>query len=318
MRLLFLSLTFLGFASASSILQQRELENAVSFVLVGDSTTNNGTTVNSGGWSNGFCASLKPGTFCSNRASNGKTTGTIVDSGFYALALADIKQEARRSHFRSSTKNLTSPTFLLSKLQVKKHKTVFVTFSFGHNDMKIAPPESMGANLTRFIAETRSLGAYPVLITSVSRRSFVGETDVIKDTLGPWADETTRVGATTKTPVLPLLATSISYQESIGRVATWILNRSPTDFTHLNLSGQHLYGRMVADLFQLFALNYEGIPKVKSPFITDPPLSLALYSGKQYVFVAEYPPNNGTVLTSSTAVFSGSATLSATPSVSSV
>lgn len=28
------------------------------------------------------------------RASNGKTTGTIVTSGFYALALADIKAEA--------------------------------------------------------------------------------------------------------------------------------------------------------------------------------------------------------------------------------
>lgn len=84
----------------------------MSFVLVGDSTTNNGTTVNcesislfcgrrrgegseesgeggrderqaelidhvacvflaprdaAGGWSNGFCASLKKGTFCSNR-----------------------------------------------------------------------------------------------------------------------------------------------------------------------------------------------------------------------------------------------------------
>lgn len=54
--------------------------------------------------------------------------------------------------------------------------------------------------------------------------------------------ETIRVGAEQKVPVLPLLAASISYQESIGRIATWILNRSPTDFTHLNLSGQHLYG----------------------------------------------------------------------------
>jgi hypothetical protein len=46
----------------------------------------------------------------------------------------------------------------------------------------------MGANLTTFIKETRKLGAYPVLITSVSRRNFVDQTDIIKDTLGPWAN----------------------------------------------------------------------------------------------------------------------------------
>lgn len=54
--------------------------------------------------------------------------------------------------------------------------------------MKIGPPSSMGANLTAFIAETRSLGAYPVLVTPLSRRTFVNDTDVILDTLGPWAN----------------------------------------------------------------------------------------------------------------------------------
>lgn len=52
-----------------------------SFVLVGDSTTANGTTPNSGGWSRGFCGSLEVGVFCSNRAANGRTTGTIVTDG---------------------------------------------------------------------------------------------------------------------------------------------------------------------------------------------------------------------------------------------
>lgn len=52
-----------------------------SFILVGDSTTANGTTPNSGGWSRGFCGSLEEGVFCSNRAANGRTTGTIVTDG---------------------------------------------------------------------------------------------------------------------------------------------------------------------------------------------------------------------------------------------
>jgi hypothetical protein len=54
--------------------------------------------------------------------------------------------------------------------------------------MKIGPPSSMGANLTRLISETRALGAYPVLITSVSRRNFVNDTNIILDKLGPWAE----------------------------------------------------------------------------------------------------------------------------------
>jgi hypothetical protein len=62
------------------------------------------------------------------------------------------------------------------------------------------------------------------------------------DAFLPVLPESTRVAANTSTPLVPLLAASIAYQERIGREATWILNRSPTDFTHLNLSGQHLYG----------------------------------------------------------------------------
>lgn len=46
-----------------------------SFVLVGDSTTANSTTPKSGGWGNGFCASLEADTWCSNRAANGRSTG---------------------------------------------------------------------------------------------------------------------------------------------------------------------------------------------------------------------------------------------------
>lgn len=59
-----------------------------SFVLVGDSTTNNGTTLKSGGWGNGFCSSLEAGTWCSIRAANGRSTGTIVSDGMSAPRLA--------------------------------------------------------------------------------------------------------------------------------------------------------------------------------------------------------------------------------------
>jgi len=70
---------------------------------------------------------------------------------------------------------------------VAKGRRTLVTIQFGHNDQKIAPPESMGANLTEMVMEIRGLGAEPVLVTSLTRRSFNSD-GTIADTLGPWAD----------------------------------------------------------------------------------------------------------------------------------
>ena len=62
-----------------------------------------------------------------------------------------------------------------------------MTIQFGHNDQKIAPPESMGTNLTLMVQQVRALGAEPVLVTSLTRRTFNAD-GTIDDTLGPWAD----------------------------------------------------------------------------------------------------------------------------------
>ena len=45
----------------------------------------------------------------------------------------------------------------------------------------------MGTNLTEMVREIRDLGAEPVLVTSLTRRSFNSD-GTIADTLGPWAD----------------------------------------------------------------------------------------------------------------------------------
>lgn len=62
-----------------------------------------------------------------------------------------------------------------------------MTIQFGHNDQKIAPPESMAANLTSMVQQIRAIGGEPVLVTSLTRRSF-NANGTVADTLGPWAD----------------------------------------------------------------------------------------------------------------------------------
>ncbi|KAI0687069.1 SGNH hydrolase [Earliella scabrosa] len=207
------------------------LARPLSFVLIGDSTTNNGTTLNSGGWSNGFCASLASVSVshCINTAHNGATTGSTIASG----------QSTPRSP-SSEAKSL----------------------KFGHNDMKIAPPESMGANLTVMVHDIRAAGGVPVLVTSLTRRNFFANGSV-NDALGPWADETMVIAEEEHTHLLDLHGASIEYVEAIGPDAAHRLNRSPGDTTHLNANGTIVFGRMVA---QLMARSFPlQIPLVPNP-----------------------------------------------------
>ncbi|PPQ67495.1 hypothetical protein CVT25_006036 [Psilocybe cyanescens] len=226
-----------------------------SFVLVGDSTTANGTEPNSGGWGNGFCgstitgniASLVAGTPCINTAHDGATTGSFVADGFFNVSLAAIKGE------------------------VAKGRRTLVTIQFGHNDMKVAPPESMGANMTVMVKQIRALGGEPVLVTSLTRRSF-NANGTIQDALGPWANETILISQQQNTHLLDLHAASIKYVETIGPDAAHRLNRLPDDNTHLNVNGTTVFGRMLADLIN------QSFPG-QLPVIPNPPLTFNISHG---------------------------------------
>ncbi|KAF9565272.1 SGNH hydrolase [Agrocybe pediades] len=227
----------------------------VSFVLIGDSTTANGTTPNSGGWGNGLCgsmitnniASVTANTPCINTAHDGATTGSFVADGFWNISLAAISGE------------------------VKRGRRTLVTIQFGHNDMKIAPPESMGANLTSMVEQIRAIGGEPVLVTSLTRRTFNAD-GTVQDALAPWANETILISQQQGSHLLDLHAASIKYVEAIGPDAAHRLNRLPDDNTHLNSNGTTVFGRMVADLLK------ESFPH-ELPIIPNPPLSFNISHG---------------------------------------
>ncbi|KAF9030961.1 SGNH hydrolase [Hymenopellis radicata] len=208
-----------------------------SFVLIGDSTTANGQ-VNYFSWRLGerilwfhrniHASSLEPDTPCINTAHNGATTGTFVANGFWNISVAAIQAE------------------------VAKGRRTFATIQFGHNDMKIAPPASMGANMTIMVQEIRALGAEPIL---------------------PWADEAILVAQEQGTHLLDLHAASIAYCEAIGEDASHRLNRLEDDNTHLNVNGTIVFGRMVADLMEA------SFPPGDLPIIANPGLTFNITHG---------------------------------------
>ena len=61
-----------------------------------------------------------------------------------------------------------------SKTKVEIKKGDYVLIQFGHNDQKSVTTDVYRGYLSRFICETRELGATPILVTSICRKLFEG------------------------------------------------------------------------------------------------------------------------------------------------
>lgn len=199
----------------------------VKIVLVGDSTVNS-----EGGWGKGFCDIVTPNVTCINDALNGRSSKSFIDEGAWARALAE--------------------------------KGDYYLIQFGHNDMKgkgpareTDPDTTYAANIRRYIRDTRSIGAVPVIVTSLSRRNFK-DGKLIED-LNAYAAAARRVAAEEGVNVVDLNAMSTKLLEGMtqeqadqfdatGHQDQQAENgKRKLDRTHLNAKGQELFGRMVAD-----------------------------------------------------------------------
>ena len=203
----------------------------VKIVLVGDSTVATG-----GGWGPGFCAVMTPNVTCVDMALNGRSTKSFIDEGAWAKALAE--------------------------------KGDYYFIQFGHNDQKknIASlytdsETTFQDYLRRYVKDVEAIGAVPVLVTSLSRRTFK-DGKVVED-LKDYAAATKKVGAEEFVTVVDLNASSTAMLNRMGQEEADKLNKTnggdiagdartavgktPIDRTHLNPAGQKIFGRMVAD-----------------------------------------------------------------------
>jgi len=217
----------------------------VKIVLVGDSTVATG-----GGWGLGFCADFSPNVTCVDDALNGRSSKSFIDEGAWKKALDE-------------------------------HGDYYL-IQFGHNDQKTIPalhtdPDTtFAANLHRYIADVRTIGAVPILVTSLSRRNY--KDGVLVEDLTAYADATKKVGADEYITVIDLNQTSVAMLKRMtqeqadkfdkgidpdtGNAVTASAQGGPVpetasapnsgtplplDRTHLNPNGQKVFGRMVAD-----------------------------------------------------------------------
>jgi lysophospholipase L1-like esterase len=212
----------------------------VKIVLVGDSTV-----ATEGGWGPGFCAVMTPNVTCIDDALNGRTTKSFIDQGAWQKAL-------------------------------DQHGDYYL-IQFGHNDQKPAanlPVPAFEAYLQRYVDDVRAIGAVPVLVTSLSRRTY--QDGKVIESLKEYAAATKEVGTKNNIAVVDLNAISTAMlnkmtqeqadrfdrgvdpetgksvplpgSDAVAMTASGVDRPAAAlDRTHLNAYGQKVFGRIVAD-----------------------------------------------------------------------
>ncbi|MBW3634975.1 MAG: pectin esterase [Armatimonadetes bacterium] len=188
--------------------------------LAGDSTV-----APNGGWGPGFARLLRPEATLFNGAKGGRSSKSFRDEGHWNAVLA------------------TKPNWIL--------------IQFGHNDQPGKGPEretdpatTYSQNLARYVDEARGIGAKPILVTSLARRTF-GADGKIQSTLTPYADAAKRVAAQKGVPLVDLHARSIAQLNALGPVAVAAYDRPAADpqkpdRTHLSDAGSDASALLVA------------------------------------------------------------------------
>lgn len=134
-----------------------------------------------------------------------------------------------------------------------------VLIQFGHNDQpdkgparETDPETSFRDYLSRYVDEFTQIGAVPILISAVTRRTF-GENGEIDSTLTPWAEATQALAQELNVPFVDLHLSSVTYHNKLGREASMAFNRKEGDLTHFNRRGAEAVTDLILQELKIIA-----------------------------------------------------------------
>lgn len=202
--------------------------------LIGDSTCADKEPENfpETGWGTPFKQFFRPPVTIANHAKNGRSTKSFREEGLWDVVMKSLKAGD------------------------------YVFIQFGHNDEvpskvgRYTTPEQFLDNLSNYVADTRSKGATPVLLTPVSRRSFDPEGTLL-NTHEAYAELVREVAESEKVPLIDMTASSMALIVDLGedRSRQLFLHLEPgehpnypdgaQDNTHFNESGARKMARLV-------------------------------------------------------------------------
>ena len=220
LRLLAATTLGLAFLTLSRAPAADTTHQAIRMVIVGDSTVCNWPEQDSRrGWGMFIQGYFNNDLSVTNFAKSGRSTKTFITEGLWAGAL--------------------------------KEQPGYVLIQFGHNDSHSPDkPESTDAKTTfkdylrQYIDDSRAIGARPVLVTPMCRRTFGGD-DRLKDALLPYANAMKEVAVEKRVPLVDLHAASARLFEQLGPTGSKALANEPGDATHFNEKGARAMAGLV-------------------------------------------------------------------------
>ncbi len=225
-------------------------EDTITIYTIGDSTMANKSLSNDNqerGWAQMLSSFFTPSIKIDNHAQNGRSSKSFIDEGRWDVIFKKLK------------------------------KGDYVFIQFGHNDEKTdsqrhtVPGGSFDANLKKFVDETRSKGAIPILFNSIVRRNFFNpidkdkpdslkrEGDTLYDTHGEYIIAPKNVAQKLNVPFVDANKLTHNLIQSLGtekskELFMWIEPgtnlRHPKgliDNTHLNIYGARIIAKLMVD-----------------------------------------------------------------------
>lgn len=201
------------------------------------------------GWGMPFATFFKDEVVVDNRAKNGRSTRTFIEEGLWQKLIEDVGPGD------------------------------YVFIQFGHNDEseekkdRYTTPQQYQDNLGRFVQEARKKGAYPVLLTPVSRRKFRDGQQV--ETHATYSPLVTTVAKNLKVPFIDLDVKSRELYQKLGEETSKLLflqlqpgehpnyPEGKTDNTHFSELGARLVAQLV--LKEIRNLNLPLVAFIRTP-----------------------------------------------------
>ena len=140
-------------------------------------------------------------------------------------------------------------------------KPNFVLVQFGHNDQKRYDTKTYAARLESYIDRIQKAGSRPVILSSVTRRTFDANGKIVSMPMEPrtknhkatvltdYAQTAKAVAKKHSLPFIDLHAMSIAHHNQIGQEASMAYNFKEGDLTHFNATGGNAISSIVLQEF---------------------------------------------------------------------
>ena len=234
----FLALALICIFSAATI-----KDDPVKVYLIGDSTMaiKRPETYPETGWGMPFVQFFDSTVVIDNRAQNGRSSRTFIEEGRWSPVVEALKPGD------------------------------YVFIQFGHNDeiptkKSATTKEQFKSYLIKYVSDTRSKKAQPILLTSMARRKF-DEKGKVVGTHDEYAQIVRNVAKETKTPLIDMDPKSQKLLQDLGQDKSALLfnhllpeehpnyPKGKSDDTHFNELGARLMAQIVLSEIKLLDLD---------------------------------------------------------------